>query len=57
MEQEQSKRDHAREQKRKQRDAASEKSKAKEKRSDRLMKEQCKQGYVNNYYALGNNWV
>ena len=36
--------DRAREQKRKQRDTASEESKAKEKESDRLRKKQCMQG-------------
>ena len=44
MEQEQFKRDHARERKRKQRDTASEESKAKEKESDRLRKKRCIQG-------------
>ena len=37
MEQKQSKRDHARERRRKQRDTASEESKAKEKESDRYL--------------------
>ena len=46
MKKEQSKRDHARERKQKQRDTASEESKAKEKESDRL-KKRCIQGESN----------
>ncbi len=44
MEQEQSKHDRAGGRKRKQRDTASEESKAKEKESDRLRKKRCVQG-------------
>ena len=44
VQEEQSKRDLAREQKQKQRDTASEESKAREKESDRLRKKRCIQG-------------